>query len=241
MTTNSDKKSNSRSAWPHVRKSNKNNFLEQKSHYTPSPDSPGHYGAYNLLLIINKAPFKKKKIMLFLKGMKRDFHGYPTLRHIELIAEKRQQLPPQCCISPHTDEQQCIHFALLFFLCWRHHNSGPESPKGILELLQLLKRIVFLYLLKDSLLVLKEPGAKGPGCIATCSLLPPISHHSVCTVWKNRHKNNLRSGKDEIRHRDARKEIFPCGLKEMLKTSSKGKVWKISTGFSFFYPNLIFH
>lgn len=125
--------------------------------------------------------------MLFLKWMTRDFHGYPTLRHIEVIAEKRQQLLLQCCISPHTDEQQqCIHFAMLFFLCWQHHNCAPESPKGILgaasAALKNNKRITFphsLYLLKDSLLVLKEPGAKGPGCTATCSLLPPISHHSV--------------------------------------------------------------
>lgn len=165
----------------------------------------------------------------------------------ELIAEKRQQLPLQCCISPHTDEQeQCIHFAMLSFLCWQHHNCVSESPKGILRAASAAEKNnishfpPFLYLLKDSSLVLKEPGAKGPGCIATCSLLPPISHHSVWTDWENQHKNNLRRGKDEIRHHDARKEIFPHRLKEMLKTSGKGKVWEVSTGFSFFYPNLIF-
>lgn len=118
--------------------------------------------------------------------------NHPTLRHIDLIAEKRQQLPLQCCISPHTDEQQQrIHSAMLFFLCWQHHNFAPKSPKGILGAASAAeknnKRVTFppfLYLLKASLLVLKEPGTKGPGCIAICSLLPPTPHHSVCTAWK---------------------------------------------------------
>lgn len=54
---------------------------------------------------------------------------------------------------------------------------------------------------------------------------------SVCAL--NRHKNNLRSGNDEIRRCDARKKICPHRLKEMLKTSSKGKVWKVPTGLFF--------
>lgn len=247
MTTSLDKKSNSRSAWPHVRKSNKKKIiLEQKYHYNPSPDSLGHYGAYNLVLIINKAQFFK--FLLFLKGMIWDCHGYPALRHIELVAVKRQQLPPQSCTSLHTDEQQqSIHFAMLFFLCWQHHNCVSETPNGILGAASAAEKNNISHFPSFSLFIERQftcvKRARRKGTRMYCHLLftpTYLPSFSVYSLKKNRHKNNLRRGKDEIRHRDARKEIFPRRLKEMLKTSGKGKIWKVSTGLSFFYPNLTF-
>lgn len=133
-------------------------------------------------------------MMLFFKGITRELHGYPTLRSTELTAGKRQQLLLQCCISPGTDEQEhCIRFAMLFFLCWQHHNCVPGSPQGLLGAASAAQKnnikvtfffFCLFYLLKNSLFVLKELGAKGPGRIANRSLLPPTSHHSVCTVLK---------------------------------------------------------
>lgn len=156
-------------------------------------------------------------MMLFFKGITRELHGYPTLRSTELAAGKRQQLLLQCCISPGTDEQEhCIRFAMLFFLCWQHHNCVPGSPKGLLGAASAAQKnnikvtffffLPFLFIEKQFICVKR---ARREGTRTHCQPLFTPTYLPSFRVYslKNRHKNNLRSGKDEIRHHDARKDL----------------------------------
>lgn len=142
--------------------------------------------------------------MLFFKGITREFHGCPTRRSTDLPAGKRQQLLLQCCISPGTDEQEhCVRFAVLFFLCWQHHNCVPGRPKGLLGAASAAQKnnikatfFSFFLFIESQFICVKRARRRGTRMhyqsLFTPTYLPSFSVYGL----KNRHKNNLRSGKE---------------------------------------------
>jgi len=120
----------SRSAWPCAWKWNRNHFLEEKSLCISQPKFTW------ALESLQSNTNKNKPLELYLLSdvtLLRDHRGLAWLHHIQkyITAGKSQQLLFQCSNPGTAMQEECIHLAMPFFLCWQHHNCVSRSPKGL--------------------------------------------------------------------------------------------------------------